>query len=67
MNDIPMDQCSICENMFPDVGAGRKDDLVEGEFTDNLYCKKCERSKKAIRIEERHRKENLKFFSRGTG
>jgi len=65
MNDIPMNQCSICGNMFPDFGAGEPDDLIEAEFTDNLYCESCLTSDKAIKIEEKARKKNLKFFSKG--
>jgi hypothetical protein len=63
MNDIPQNQCSICGRTFPDVGAGEPDDLIEGEFTENPYCENCLMSTKAIKIEEKKRKQNLKFFS----
>jgi len=67
LNDIPENQCSICGKTFPDVGAGEPNDLIEGEFTDNLYCESCERSEEVMKIEEKQRIKNLKFFSRGTG
>jgi len=58
MIDTPMDQCSICENFFPDVDTGKKDSLHQGEFTRNLYCKDCEKSDKAKKMEEAARKRN---------
>ena len=65
MKDIPENQCSICGRTFPDVGAGEPDDLIEGEFSDNLYCESCETSEEAMKIEEEKRQENIEFFSTG--